>query len=574
MKLANNDIAAGSIATLIGENAAGEGVQQSVPALLSSRLAVRAPTAFASLLRWYSASAITGVASGTSTPTLPDLSPAASHTTSPSAGNQPVYRPGILGGQPGLIFDGTSSVLNFARLTNVKTMIVVMRFDADQPSAQKYVTLLGDSTLADFAGANAAVTPALVEHTVIPTPKKSADMWINGERAGSLGAMVKHTGLTIYAYRVPDTETLAFSNIGQDRAASNRRTAGVYGDVALFSERLSDLDFASVQQYFLEKYRIQRGQKSASTAQFHFAVVGDSIAAGQSATVKWTERFMAPFGGSTRVSLHNVALGGSTVASWLNNTWRDQMQLLNNFEHLNSALPQIIYCGVGSNDLMTGVTPAVVYANLRRFWALCRATGARLIVQTILPRSDGLGVSGAAFYTVAAQLNDMIRSDPSQYDELVDLAASELIGYDGAEVPTTYYGDKCHLNDAGQVIQGDMAYASVMRLPEFGGRYQKRSLRRLAAAGTIDLPAGAVLDCVVARNLTANAVTGGIKIGTSLGGAGIVSGQAVGASAVVDLPASSLLARRLSGSSRNTLYIDAVTAWNSAVLDVDVWFRL
>lgn len=89
----------------------------------------------------------------------------------------------------------------------------------------------------------------------------------------------------------------------------------------------------------------------------------------------------------------------------------------------------------------------------------------------------------------------------------------------------------------------------------------------LAAAGTVDIPQGARVRAIHVRNKTANAVTGGVKVGTTLGGTDVVAAGAVAASAVVTyLP----LISAVNTAAVRTLYFDAVTAFNSAVLDIAV----
>jgi hypothetical protein len=89
----------------------------------------------------------------------------------------------------------------------------------------------------------------------------------------------------------------------------------------------------------------------------------------------------------------------------------------------------------------------------------------------------------------------------------------------------------------------------------------------LAAAGSVVIPQGAVVRKIFIRNKTANAVTGGIKIGTTVGGVDVVTAQALAANAVVSVTP---LIDAINTAAVRTLYIDAVTAWNSASVDVAV----
>ena len=96
----------------------------------------------------------------------------------------------------------------------------------------------------------------------------------------------------------------------------------------------------------------------------------------------------------------------------------------------------------------------------------------------------------------------------------------------------------------------------------------KRSVR-LTANGTVVIPAGVLLRRLYFRNRTANAVTGGIRVGTAAAGTQVVTAQAVGANAV----ASVLASIESYSTSTQTLYIEAVTAWNSADVDVVVVYE-
>lgn len=109
-----------------------------------------------------------------------------------------------------------------------------------------------------------------------------------------------------------------------------------------------------------------------------------------------------------------------------------------------------------------------------------------------------------------------------------------------------------------------------MALPDFFTKGHnkvrgKRVVQKLAANGTVTLPKGAYLDAIWFRNRTANAVTGGIRVGTTNGGTEVVAAQAVAGSSVSkNLPT----VGAYSATADTVLYVQAVTAWNSAVVDV------
>lgn len=99
-----------------------------------------------------------------------------------------------------------------------------------------------------------------------------------------------------------------------------------------------------------------------------------------------------------------------------------------------------------------------------------------------------------------------------------------------------------------------------------------RKIESLTADGTYAVPAGYRLESIVINNKTANAITGGLKIGTTAGGVDVVAAQAVAANAFLDVADSAILKRVFSTIAVQTLYLRAVTAWNNA--NIDVYIRL
>lgn len=92
----------------------------------------------------------------------------------------------------------------------------------------------------------------------------------------------------------------------------------------------------------------------------------------------------------------------------------------------------------------------------------------------------------------------------------------------------------------------------------------------LAAAGQVTIPAGWAIDRIYYRNTTANAVTGGIKFGTTAGGVDVVAALAVAGSAIGSNTDALTLKRYFSKTVDQTIFMDAVTGWNSAVVDIHI----
>ena len=89
-----------------------------------------------------------------------------------------------------------------------------------------------------------------------------------------------------------------------------------------------------------------------------------------------------------------------------------------------------------------------------------------------------------------------------------------------------------------------------------------------ASVGLGQLPANYFVTSIILQNLTANAITGGINIGSSAGAADVVSGLAVAANALIVVADSAVLKRAFSTSVPTSLFVSAITSWNSANLRV------
>lgn len=94
-------------------------------------------------------------------------------------------------------------------------------------------------------------------------------------------------------------------------------------------------------------------------------------------------------------------------------------------------------------------------------------------------------------------------------------------------------------------------------------------LAATVANTTASIPAGYCIADVFMRETANHAVTGGIRIGTSAGGTQIVASIAVGAlSFTRTLPGTLTTSGPFSATVAQTIYIETVTAWNSASVNI------
>ncbi len=97
-------------------------------------------------------------------------------------------------------------------------------------------------------------------------------------------------------------------------------------------------------------------------------------------------------------------------------------------------------------------------------------------------------------------------------------------------------------------------------------------LSAVVANTTATIPAGCRILGITIQNTTANAVTGGVNIGTTALGNDVLSAQAVGGNALLTVADASILKHIFSQSASQQLFISAGAAWNSASLTIAIGF--
>lgn len=90
-------------------------------------------------------------------------------------------------------------------------------------------------------------------------------------------------------------------------------------------------------------------------------------------------------------------------------------------------------------------------------------------------------------------------------------------------------------------------------------------IKDVTANGSFAIPGGAVLKRVYIFNKTANAVTGGLRVGSAAAGTQYVTAQAVAANGLYEAAATAISPIV---QTAGVVYYEAVTGWNSAKLDL------
>lgn len=100
-----------------------------------------------------------------------------------------------------------------------------------------------------------------------------------------------------------------------------------------------------------------------------------------------------------------------------------------------------------------------------------------------------------------------------------------------------------------------------------------QNLLNITSNTTVVIPANMTILQIVVENTTGNAIVGGLKIGTTDGGIEVAAALTVSASAIIAISSSALSKCVFSTSSATTLYIQAVTLWNSAAINIHFLLR-
>lgn len=123
----------------------------------------------------------------------------------------------------------------------------------------------------------------------------------------------------------------------------------------------------------------------------------------------------------------------------------------------------VVVAWEGTNDLKLGATATTAYNNLVAYCQARQAAGFKVVILTILPRSDS--GTPADFNTSRATVNTNIKNNYASFADVVaDVAANTDIGEDGDSDNTTYYSDKVHLTTAGYNIVAGIVATAIQTL--------------------------------------------------------------------------------------------------------------
>lgn len=187
----------------------------------------------------------------------------------------------------------------------------------------------------------------------------------------------------------------------------------------------------------------------------------------------------------------------------------------------------------------------------------------------LLKLSAALAIAALAFIAPASAANILM----CQGDVSGATTGTRTIGGTLSQVPSgTVYvlnGQGCAL-----VATGDVGYFQSQGFTQASSQ-NSIVFTTGVATGTTDfligtLPAKAYIQQIIFSNLTANAVTGGISVGSSANGTQIVTAQTMAASTDIAVSAANLTLPVSATGVATGLHVAAVTAWNSANVVITV----
>jgi lysophospholipase L1-like esterase len=226
----------------------------------------------------------------------------------------------------------------------------------------------------------------------------------------------------------------------------------------------------------------------------------------------------------------------------------------------NIALGDYVYAEVEVIVETTGTTNPLRSVYLNAQDNTTNATG---------PKGDCMRMDGVRF--TQASVKDLFPNN-KKYHRIMRTPVFQLAGTTGisvrlnADLDGTVTGTRTIYFGRPKLVKSSARTEELMQINNietiYGFDWQVR------------IPAGAVIDSICFQNQTANAVTGGIRIGTTAGGADVVAAQAVGASAIGHVADSAILKRFFSFTSPQILHVSAVTAWNSASVKFKISWKV
>jgi hypothetical protein len=201
---------------------------------------------------WLDASKLTGLSDGQQVDSWRDASGRSNHAN--RAYGSPVYKTGVIGGQPVVRFDSGS--FNFSRISNIRTVFWVLKENVGASSPR---FLLGDSSAYHF-------------HRSGDGPNGPLWDWANGWTHANIvngttkmmgtvvnGATTPLPGGTFQVISLVTIGNVQANNVSDDRGIANRSWLGDIAEILIYDQPLSSAEEIQVGNYLTVKYGLSTG---------------------------------------------------------------------------------------------------------------------------------------------------------------------------------------------------------------------------------------------------------------------------------------------------------------------------
>jgi len=397
-----------------------------------------------------------------------DLSTSSANAIQATVGNRPVYKTNIINGKPVIRFNGspqnmiTSSFLDSSFDNNFTYFMVASKEN-------------GDIEVSTSNGDMNWYTGGQEDHFIANTGNLNPDQ-ITGVPAGNNFSI---SDPTIETFKYDGTNaTLRVS--GRQKSVSTTGALGLsggltigslssnnfyyHGDIAeiiIYNSVLSDTQIEQIESYLMNKYGIVSSMPPASIPLIIFD--GDSMTYGNGSTDGQNYPFQTQTLLGINATYQNLGVPGQTVLQMDNDA---DIQI--DTEYLSSRTTNIISLFGGTNDIAQDPNQDAIttYNRIVSYSQARRAAGFKVIVNTILPRSEGLySISKSEFETTRQTVNNLIRTNWKTFaDGISDIASDSNIGQLNDSDNLTYYVDGIHLTNNGYGIIASYVSSAIKQI--------------------------------------------------------------------------------------------------------------
>jgi lysophospholipase L1-like esterase len=424
------------------------------------------PDQISGLKLWLDASS--GVTKDGSTPAIDgdtvqqwnDLSVGGFNATQATAGNRPTYKTNIINGNPVLRFNGahnmtTASFLDSSFNTSFTFFIVTSKTDTtlkvstSNSGISWYSGGTSNSIVANYLHLGGQIVQAAIGTKLTTNPTIQAFRY-NGSQS-----TIWFDGVSKSESRTGTLQLSGALTVGS-LSSNSFYYNGDIAEIIIYNSALDDTQVGQIESYLEVKYGISDILPPTSIPLIIFE--GDSMTSGVGSTSGLTYPNQTQTFLGFSATYQNLGIPSQSVVA-MSTDASDQIDP----EYSISRTTNIISLLGGTNDLFTGADATTTYNRIVSYLQGRRTAGFKVIVNTILPRSNsGTPVS---FEENRQTVNTLIRSNWTTFaDGISDISSDTRIGDVNDELDVTYYPDRVHLTNAGYGIVASYVTAAIKQI--------------------------------------------------------------------------------------------------------------